>query len=264
MEARQTENEQAQFWSSVAERYDRVVDLRIGGRTRSMVRERVDREGNLGRVMELGCGAALYRLDAASNMMDGTSTMKDAAPDLNQRIAGRVRELRAARGLSLDALAGRSGVSRSMISLIERGESSPTAVVLEKLAAGLGVTLASLFDAPAAAAPARVGPLARRAGPAGVARPGLGLPPAQRLAAGRAAADADRRGALPAGRARGVRERRARPARAPAGVGARGRDRRHAWARSATDCARGTAWPCSSTARRCSTIPRESPRATPW
>src|SRR5690606_23937207 len=37
---------------------------------------------------------------------------------------------------------------RSMISLIERGESSPTAVVLEKLARGLGVVLASLFDAP--------------------------------------------------------------------------------------------------------------------
>ena len=49
-----------------------------------------------------------------------------------------------------------------MISLIERGESSPTAVVLEKLAAGLGVTLASLFDAPAAAAQAPGGPVARR------------------------------------------------------------------------------------------------------
>ena len=73
--------------------------------------------------------------------------MKDTTSDLNQRIAERVRELRAAQGLSLDALAGKSGVSRSMISLIERGESSPTAVVLEKLAAGLGVTLASLFDA---------------------------------------------------------------------------------------------------------------------
>ena len=36
-----------------------------------------------------------------------------------------------------------------MISLIERGESSPTAVVLEKLATGLDVPLASLFDAPA-------------------------------------------------------------------------------------------------------------------
>src|SRR5262245_55307181 len=49
-----------------------------------------------------------------------------------------------------------------MISLIERGESSPTAVVLEKLAAGLGVTLASLFDAPAGDSRAPGGPVARR------------------------------------------------------------------------------------------------------
>jgi transcriptional regulator with XRE-family HTH domain len=95
-------------------------------------------------------------------MVDTVSTMEEARSDLNQRIAERVRELRAARGLSLDAVAGRSGVSRSMISLIERGESSPTAVVLEKLAAGLGVMLASLFDAPAAAASLASSPLARR------------------------------------------------------------------------------------------------------
>ena len=88
--------------------------------------------------------------------------MADAANSLNQRIAERVRELRAGQGLSLDTLAARSGVSRSMISLIERGESSPTAVVLEKLAAGLGVMLASLFDAPAAAPQAPRGPVARR------------------------------------------------------------------------------------------------------
>jgi transcriptional regulator with XRE-family HTH domain len=90
-------------------------------------------------------------------------SMVDAAAGLNQRIAARVRELRAARELSLDALAGKSGVSRSMISLIERGETSPTAVVLERLSVGLGVTLASLFDPPAGAARAASGPLARRA-----------------------------------------------------------------------------------------------------
>ena len=72
--------------------------------------------------------------------------------DINDRIASRVRQIRAERGLSLEALAESSRVSRSMISLIERGESSPTAVVLEKLATGLGVPLASLFDAPAAPA----------------------------------------------------------------------------------------------------------------
>jgi len=66
--------------------------------------------------------------------------------DINQRISRRVQQLRATRGLSLEALAGRCDVSRSMISLVERGETSPTAVVLEKIASGLGVTLASLFD----------------------------------------------------------------------------------------------------------------------
>jgi transcriptional regulator with XRE-family HTH domain len=95
-------------------------------------------------------------------MVDTVSTMEEPTSNLNRRIGERVRELRAAQALSLEALAVRSGVSRSMISLIERGESSPTAVVLEKLAAGLGVTLASLFDAPAAAAQAPVGPVARR------------------------------------------------------------------------------------------------------
>lgn len=89
--------------------------------------------------------------------------MKEVAPGLNDRIAHRVRELRAAANVSLDALASASGVSRSMISLIERGESSPTAVILEKLAAGLGVTLASLFDGPARPGRAATGPIARRA-----------------------------------------------------------------------------------------------------
>lgn len=87
--------------------------------------------------------------------------MKDTGHGLDRRIAARVREIRAARGLTLDAVAERSGVSRSMISLIERGESSPTAVVLEKLARGLGATLPALFDAPADARTPR-GPLARR------------------------------------------------------------------------------------------------------
>src|SRR3989449_7373561 len=108
-------------------------------------------------------------------MVDCASIMGETASDLNQRIAERVRELRAAHGLSLDALAGKSGVSRSMISLIERGESSPTAVVLEKLAAGLGVMLASLFDAPAAAARAPGGPGAPRGDQPPGEEPGSGV-----------------------------------------------------------------------------------------
>lgn len=66
--------------------------------------------------------------------------------DINTRIAQRLRELRHARGYSLETLAARSGVSRSNISLIERGQSSPTAAVLDKLAIGLSVALASFFE----------------------------------------------------------------------------------------------------------------------
>lgn len=66
--------------------------------------------------------------------------------DIHRTIAQRIRDLRDAKGWSLDMLAERSTVSRSNISLIERGQSSPTAVVLDKLATALGVSLASLFD----------------------------------------------------------------------------------------------------------------------
>jgi transcriptional regulator with XRE-family HTH domain len=82
--------------------------------------------------------------------------------DINNRIASRVRELRNAQGFSLDTLAERSGVSRSTISLIERGQSSPTATVLDKLATALAVTLASLFEESAAPA-AEPSPMARAA-----------------------------------------------------------------------------------------------------
>lgn len=87
---------------------------------------------------------------------------KGSDAGIGRRLAARVRALRASRRVSLDELARASGVSRSMLSLIERAETSPTAVVLEKLASGLGVTLAALFDpAPVAGKNAR-GPVARR------------------------------------------------------------------------------------------------------
>jgi transcriptional regulator with XRE-family HTH domain len=83
----------------------------------------------------------------------------EAAPDINSRIAQRVRQLRAELGMTLDGLAAKSNVSRSMLSLVERGESSPTAVVLERIATGLGIALAGLFDD----ASVPTSPLSRRA-----------------------------------------------------------------------------------------------------
>ena len=85
--------------------------------------------------------------------------MDDAAA-IEHRLAARLKSLRADRGLTLDQLATRSGVSRSMISLIERAESSATATILDRLSAGLGVTLAALFAEPERADAA---PVARRA-----------------------------------------------------------------------------------------------------
>ena len=87
--------------------------------------------------------------------MDRTPT------DVDARLALRLRTLRADRGLTLEGLAERAGVSRSMISLIERGESSPTASVLDRLATGLGLSLAALF---ADEARPDADPVARRAG----------------------------------------------------------------------------------------------------
>src|SRR5437899_8283180 len=90
-------------------------------------------------------------LTSMSTLVDSISIMQDRAVtsvthDINARIASRVRALRTDLGMTLDALAAKCDVSRSMISLVERGESSPTAVVLEKIASGLGVSLATLFD----------------------------------------------------------------------------------------------------------------------
>ena len=56
----------------------------------------------------------------------------------------RMRGLRRRRGLTLEALAKRSGVSRAMISKLERGEKNPTLVVAAKIAEGLGITLSQL------------------------------------------------------------------------------------------------------------------------
>jgi transcriptional regulator with XRE-family HTH domain len=58
----------------------------------------------------------------------------------------RVRAARLDRGLSLDDLAERSGVSRSMVSEIERGRKVPTIVVLDRITAALGTSLARLVQ----------------------------------------------------------------------------------------------------------------------
>jgi transcriptional regulator with XRE-family HTH domain len=60
------------------------------------------------------------------------------------RLGVRVRDLRKDRGLTLEELAEASGVSRAMISKLERGEKNPTLVIAARLAEGLGVSLSRL------------------------------------------------------------------------------------------------------------------------
>jgi transcriptional regulator with XRE-family HTH domain len=78
---------------------------------------------------------------------------EQAVDQLDQQIACRVKARRQALGLTLDQLAEISGVSRAMISRIERGEASPTAVLLCRVAGGLGMTLSALLATPADAEP---------------------------------------------------------------------------------------------------------------
>lgn len=60
-------------------------------------------------------------------------------------LPGNLRQFRLQAGLTLDQLAERSGVSRAMISKVERGVSVPTATVLGRLAAALQLSLSQLL-----------------------------------------------------------------------------------------------------------------------
>ena len=71
------------------------------------------------------------------------------AEDIDLRLGAQIRDLRGERGLTLEGLAAAAGVSRAMLSRIERGESSPTAQLLNKVCDGLGITLSALFAEPA-------------------------------------------------------------------------------------------------------------------
>ncbi|MBU2740751.1 helix-turn-helix domain-containing protein [Acidithiobacillus albertensis] len=62
------------------------------------------------------------------------------------RFGEAVRKVRTAIGLTQEELADRSGLDRSYIGGVERGERNPTLTVIEKIAEGLGVTLAELFS----------------------------------------------------------------------------------------------------------------------
>lgn len=72
--------------------------------------------------------------------------MTENTDDILTRLPARLKEARRAKGLSLEAVANLSGVSRSMVSQIERGESSPTISTLWNLTRALHVDFAGLLE----------------------------------------------------------------------------------------------------------------------
>ncbi len=74
---------------------------------------------------------------------------------LDSRLAARLAALRAERGWSLDQLAERSGIPRTTLSRLERGETSPTAALLGRLCTAHGRTMSRLL-AEVEAEPARL------------------------------------------------------------------------------------------------------------
>ncbi|WP_116597816.1 helix-turn-helix domain-containing protein [Primorskyibacter marinus] len=72
--------------------------------------------------------------------------MTDEHDDILLRLPARLKEARRAQDLSLEAVSKLSGVSRSMVSQIERGESSPTIATLWNLTRALQVDFAGLLE----------------------------------------------------------------------------------------------------------------------
>src|SRR5215471_9926654 len=80
-----------------------------------------------------------------------TASSAEPADAISRHLGGRVKSLRAGRGWSLEALANASGVSRSMLSQIEREEANPTLAVTLRIARAFGLSLGELLEMPGAA-----------------------------------------------------------------------------------------------------------------
>lgn len=68
--------------------------------------------------------------------------------ELSLHLGRRVKQLRSVRGWSLEALASASGVSRSMLSQIEREKANPTLAVAMRISNGFGISLGDLLQIP--------------------------------------------------------------------------------------------------------------------
>lgn len=64
---------------------------------------------------------------------------------LDKNIAANLKRIRKSRNMSLDMLAEKTGVSKSMLGQIERGESNPTVATIAKIVSGIRISFEELI-----------------------------------------------------------------------------------------------------------------------
>jgi len=73
-----------------------------------------------------------------------------SADAVSSHLCRRVKQLRIERGWSLDSLSKACGVSRSMLSQVERNQTNPTLAVMFRIAQAFGMSLGQLVETPGA------------------------------------------------------------------------------------------------------------------
>lgn len=82
---------------------------------------------------------------AKHNLVDAVERTSDET--ISAALGQRIKALRARFGLTLAQLSQQSGVSRAMLSTIERGEKNPTLPIIVRIAGGFGMSLSNLLGA---------------------------------------------------------------------------------------------------------------------
>jgi len=97
--------------------------------------------------------AFVQYIEQISSIVPKATPVKPLPPAQPPRVGAALAALRQQRGLSLDELSRQAGVSKSMLSQIERHQANPTVAVVWRLATALGVAVGELLGEARPAAP---------------------------------------------------------------------------------------------------------------
>ncbi|MSP78141.1 MAG: XRE family transcriptional regulator [Dehalococcoidia bacterium] len=100
-----------------------------------------------GNVVEIPWDVVLYHAEPDYPYFKGRSTQQRDEQELASSIGTRVQALRKERGMTVTALAEAAGMERPNLSRLEHGKHAPSLETLERVAKGLGMTVAELVGA---------------------------------------------------------------------------------------------------------------------